>query len=233
MIFMNRDVHTVYMDSFFPSIGLYEELKQLSSQHKALDGGASLLCMKYRDKKNIFLLSTKHTDNIVETGKVDRRTNKAQKKPAVVHDYNASMNAVDQFDQNMSYYAFNKKTLKWWKQASTRLLHVGKVQCMILYNIKTGRNTTQYEFTVELIKEMTQEIPRLKTPTADPTLPVRKSGRHYPKPILPRATIEQKPIHNATAMCAPSREREREVTFKRKCMSTALKPDMSAEAVGV
>ena len=75
---------------------------ELSSQHKALDGGASLLCMKYRDKKNIFLLSTKHTDNIVETGKVDRRTNEAQKKPAVVHDYNASMNAVDQFDQNMS-----------------------------------------------------------------------------------------------------------------------------------
>ena len=51
-----------------------------------------------------------------------------------MHAYNATMNAVDQFDQNIARYNFNRKTVKWWKRALTRLLHVAKVQCMILYN---------------------------------------------------------------------------------------------------
>ena len=46
--------------------------------------------MKYIDKKDNFWLGKKHTDNIVATGKVDRRTNEAQKNRAVVDDYNVS-----------------------------------------------------------------------------------------------------------------------------------------------
>ena len=114
--------------------------RETATKHKELEKGASLLCMKYKDKKDIYLISTVHKGKIVETAKVNRKkniqTNKRErkKKSAVVHAYNATMNAVDQFDQNIARYNFNRKTVKWWKRALTRLLHVAKVQCMILYN---------------------------------------------------------------------------------------------------
>ena len=35
--------------------------------HKPLGGDASLFCMKYKDKKDIYLLSTKQSESIVDT----------------------------------------------------------------------------------------------------------------------------------------------------------------------
>ena len=85
--------HTIFMDSFFSSLKLFEELKQkgtdavgtlranrrgiplslkqarmkkgeAQSLHKTAPSekksDASLLCMKFKDKKDVFLLSTKH-----------------------------------------------------------------------------------------------------------------------------------------------------------------------------
>ena len=72
------------------------------------------------------------------------------------------MNAVDQFDHNIAYYCFNRKTVKWWKCALTNLIHVSKVQSMIVLNMgKTPEEQmTQFEFTLELVREMTAHIPR-------------------------------------------------------------------------
>ena len=160
--------HTIFMDSFFSSLKLFEELKQkgtgavgtlhanrrgipLSLKQARMKKGeaqslhetapsekksdASLLCMKFKDKKDVFLLSTKHNGEFVDTEKINKQTNQPLRKPQVVLDYNDCMNAVDQFDQNMAYYCFNWKTVKWWKRALTHLIHVSKVQSMIVFNM--------------------------------------------------------------------------------------------------
>ena len=124
--------HSVYMDSYFSSIPLYEELQEhgmddvgtlrgnrigipselkdktlkkgeTSSMMKPLGpDGSSLMCMKYCDKKKktqTFLISTRHQGNFVDIEAKNPKTGEKRKihKPAVVRDYNASMNAVDQF----------------------------------------------------------------------------------------------------------------------------------------
>ena len=63
------------------------------------------------------------------------------------------MNTTDQFDQNTAWYAFNTETLKWWKRALTYLLDVAELQSMILYDINTGKEVSQYNFKLQLIKE--------------------------------------------------------------------------------
>ena len=123
----------------------------------------------------------------VDTEKINKQTNQPLRKPQVVLDYNDCMNAVDQFDQNMAYYCFNRKTVKWWKHALTHLIHVSKVQSMIVFNMgKTPEEQmTQFEFTLELVREMTAHIPRLSDKPVDPALAVRMSGRHFPSTIPP------------------------------------------------
>ena len=36
--------------------------------------------------------------------------------PEMVHDYNAHMMGVDRMDQMMSYYSFERKSIKWWRK---------------------------------------------------------------------------------------------------------------------
>ncbi|KAK7495727.1 hypothetical protein BaRGS_00012947 [Batillaria attramentaria] len=74
----------------------------MASRHEQLDSGGTVLCVKYKDKKDLYLLSTVHEGKVVETGKTDRRTNQPVRKPDVVQHYNSNMNAVDQFDQHLS-----------------------------------------------------------------------------------------------------------------------------------
>ena len=54
--------------------------RETATKHKELEKGASLLCMKYKDKKDIYLISTVHKGNIVETAKVNRKKHTNQKE---------------------------------------------------------------------------------------------------------------------------------------------------------
>lgn len=67
------------------------------------------------------------------------------------------MNGVDVLDQHLSYYSFNRKTVKWWKRAATHLLHVAKVQALILYNKNEDVKLSQLDFTLELVARMTNK----------------------------------------------------------------------------
>ena len=71
--------------------------------------------MKYLDKKEVYLLSIAHTAENVNSGKRKKRTQKPIIKPAVVHDY---MKGVDQFDQLLMNYNFNKKKHEMMEKGS-------------------------------------------------------------------------------------------------------------------
>lgn len=60
------------------------------------------MALQWRDKKLVSLLSTVH-DAIVVEGVTARNENVV--KPAVVYDYNNTMEGVDKNDQNLSCYS--------------------------------------------------------------------------------------------------------------------------------
>ena len=177
--------HTIYMDSFFSCVALFQDLladgtsacgtvlkhrkgnpPSLKSKSLKLAKGAftvrqkgEILAMRFNDRKHCMFLSTIHTATPVRTGKKRKNRDGIEEhvvRPSLVHMYNQHMGGVDNIDQNLSYYAFNRKTMKWWKRAATHLIHIAKVQAHILYK-KTGHNVTQLSFTLQLILQLVDE----------------------------------------------------------------------------
>ena len=75
----------------------------------------------------------------------------------MIHEYNQHMNAVNHLDQHLSYYSFNRKTIKWWKRAATHLLHMAKTQAFILYNKIEEEKMTQLDFTLSVIDSLVND----------------------------------------------------------------------------
>ena len=182
--------HTLYTDSFFTSSELVTYMQDRGTSYvgtvlrhrrgnppdisskamKVAKGNTvvrqknNVVAVRYHDRKDFMLLSSKYSAEPVDTGKTARLTRDQRArgeearnmvKPKIVHEYNHNMNGVDHLDQHLSYYSFNRKTVKWWKRAATHLLHMAKIQAMILYNKYEDKKRTQSEFTLDLIVQLT------------------------------------------------------------------------------
>ncbi|GFS12713.1 LOW QUALITY PROTEIN: PiggyBac transposable element-derived protein 4 [Elysia marginata] len=89
-----------------------------------------LLALWWKDKRDVHLLTTKHTPTMQEhTSRTETKL-----KPTAVIDYTNNMSGVDLNDQLMSYMPFHRKTVKWWKKVALHLLTLCFVQAHILHN---------------------------------------------------------------------------------------------------
>ena len=120
--------HHVYMDNYYSSPDLFSECyawgtcrKNRKNLPKAVTNaklkrkgdcvfrrGGPLLCLKWREKKDVLMLSTIHEAIFVETGKVGRDGNKTE-KPEAVYYYCSRMGGVDLTDQLLNYFSFLRK----------------------------------------------------------------------------------------------------------------------------
>jgi hypothetical protein len=60
--------------------------------------------------------SIHNADFIDVHGRVDHNTEEAIHRPSCIIDYDKYMGAVDRCDQMITYPAFKRRTLKWWKK---------------------------------------------------------------------------------------------------------------------
>lgn len=129
----------------------------------AQQSSSNIVVMKWRDKRDIYLLTTKHTDETIE---IRRRTGDIIKKPLAVEDYNAGKSFIDRSDQMASYSSPLKRSIKWYRKvAFDILLSTSVVNALSLYKSVTMNNITITRFKEEIIK------PLLFKPTV-PSLPV-------------------------------------------------------------
>lgn len=66
-------------------------------------------CLKWHDKREVNMLSTYHSDDVIEKSRRSRHVGggvETIKKPRMIEDYNNNMNGVDLNDQNIKYYGF-------------------------------------------------------------------------------------------------------------------------------
>lgn len=153
----------------------------------------SMLCVKWRDKRVVHLLTTLHTNSMVDTSKRDRRTGASIKKPACVVDYTQKMRLVDKADMLISSVQCVRKSLKWYKKFFFHLLDMVILNSYYMYLIKTGKKPPLLDFSLSVIRQM---IIRFGTPThsARPgrssalANPIRLSARHFPSAVPPTAT---------------------------------------------
>lgn len=76
----------------------------------------NILAVFWPDKRDVTLLSTIHSTNVVLSQNVNLHTRDQIMKPECVIDYNVNMRLVDKSDAMISSVEFARKTLKWYKK---------------------------------------------------------------------------------------------------------------------
>jgi len=148
--------HELYVDRYYTSVALFCDLWEQrtvavgtcmmnrrglphSFLRQGLDRGQVLACrkgplmaLKWRDQRDVLMLSTKHTPAMQTVSVKSTRGHRVSKiKPVSVQEYNNYMSGVDKSDQMLQYYCFNRKTVKWWKKVMLHFINLAIVNAMV------------------------------------------------------------------------------------------------------
>ena len=115
-----------------------------------------LLCLKWREKKDVTMLSTIHEAVLVETGKVDRNGDKIE-KPEAVYYYCGRMGGVDLSDQLLNYYSFLRKSSKWSRKLLIHLFNLVLLNAYILNKHYGCQKMTHDEYRDKIVKYLLEE----------------------------------------------------------------------------
>lgn len=173
--------HHVYMDNYYTSPELFEELHgretfacgTVRGNRKnlpiAVTGpkfktvgdcvfrrNRALLCFKWHEKKDVTMLTTIHEAIMVETGKLNRLGEKIE-KPEAVYYYCQRMGGVDLNDQLLNYYSFLRKTLKWSKKLLIHLFNMVILNAHILNKHYGSEKLTHDDYRDKLVKYLLHE----------------------------------------------------------------------------
>lgn len=114
--------------------------KLLAGQIVGKENSNGIVVAKWRDKRDVTMLSTCHNLNMVDTGKKNRK-NEAVVKPIIIIDYNTGKAGIDLSDQLSSYSSPVRKSIRWYHKVATEIiLGTSVVNAFIIYNTKTPQN---------------------------------------------------------------------------------------------
>ena len=183
-----------------------------------------MLALKWRQKKNpVYMLSTIH-EATEQDVKLDFTKKYVVTKPTVVIDYTNKMLGVDLNDQMLSYYCFNRRTVKWWRKMVIHLFNMILTNSYVLHkkfhtaNNNSSEVLTHAQFLNKIVHYLVTE--GLKTCSQKPNAPnnpigdkaimgeVRLIGRHFPSFIQDK---EPKRRKNPSRMCHVCLEVAKEV----------------------
>jgi hypothetical protein len=202
--------YCIHMDNFFSSPQLYKKLcenhtdavgtlrsnrqgvpKQLV-QTKLKQGelksfySDKIMVMKWKDKKDVYMISTTHDHSTKITGGEHAR----KAKPVVCCDYNDSMGGVDLSDAFLSCYPTARKRLKkYYMKQFRHILDMACLNAHILFKMNGGTLTT-LAFLIRLVDELIEKyhVPieaKCKGRPSHGDTPVRLTGRHFLAPLPP------------------------------------------------
>jgi hypothetical protein len=202
--------HTVWLDNFYNSPALARLLKDkgtdcvgtLKINRKAVpkkvkdaklnrgeiiaQHSGPVTVMKWRDKRNVVMISTYHDAEMQSVTKRGKET----KKPVCVIHYNKWMGGIDLKDQLLQTYLVERKRLhKWYMKLFRRLLNATVLNAMIIYRHNTGQQIDQLAFRVNLVEALfhqfadtERKVPGRKA--GDNTIP-RLRERHFIHKVPP------------------------------------------------
>ncbi|XP_023225339.1 piggyBac transposable element-derived protein 4-like [Centruroides sculpturatus] len=111
-----------------------------------------IVVAKWKDKRDVLMLSTKHATEITSIGKKNYKQEEIF-KPKIVQDYNIGKTGIDLSDQYSSYSSAVRKSVKWYRKVAMELIFgTTVVNAHIIYNKIADKKvsiTTFREFLVE------------------------------------------------------------------------------------
>ena len=205
--------HHLYVDNWYTSEKLFRHLEQngtaacgtamgyrlkvpKSLKTEPLEKGEhvfrrneNLLIVRYRDKKEIYFLSTIHE---VKIERVPRRGRDeiAPSKLSLVNDYNKNMGGVDHNDALTSSYSSIRKTLKWTLKV---VIHFIEKTVSNSYLLHDKVNPGQLRFMHYKLDVIEKTINRAKNAAAaSQEYHVPTTGRHFLE-LIPSTTKKSNP----------------------------------------
>ena len=115
-----------------------------------------------------------------ETGKKDRNGIEVM-KPAMIRSYNMFMGGVDRVDQQLHGLRTIRKTYKWYKKLTMRIISQAALNAHKVFQHRTGNNQVDFlHFLHDLIAMLVTLNPVIENDVPlDPTIQ-RLTGRHFP-----------------------------------------------------
>ncbi len=149
-----------------------------------------IMVLKWKDKKDVTMLSTIHDNTIVD---VVSRRGAANKKPKVIQDYNTHMGGVDLSDNLLSNYSTARNRMKkYYKKMFRHLLDISVLNAFIIYK-KGGGQKTRLNFIIMLGENLISTYrPNVQKASSSGgrsnrliEKPSRLIGRHFPENCPP------------------------------------------------
>lgn len=132
-----------------PKKVIEKKLKKGEMTAKENEDGVTIL--KWKDKRDVLMLSTKHTDEMVTITK----NGKEVLKPKMVIDYNKGKTSIDISDQFSSYASALRKTIKWYKKVAIEIiLGTAIVNSYFCYQNVTGNSISITKFRESVVKSL-------------------------------------------------------------------------------
>ncbi|CAN2388364.1 Transposase IS4, partial [Pristimantis euphronides] len=165
----------LYLDNFYTSVPLFQCLasrstvacgtarkcqrslpKPLVSQLLRRGDSAALcsgnvLCVKYKDKRDVLVLTSIHGHSSAPFPVRGSRTETL--KPTCILDYNRYMGGVDLADQVLQPYNAMRKKKAWYKKLSVHLVQMSMYNAYVLYQ-GAGHTVRFLEFQEQVLKAL-------------------------------------------------------------------------------
>lgn len=192
--------HVVYIDNWYSSPQLAQFLhdrntgmcgtvksnrKGMPTLNSKLEKGEvqavhnlSWLVIKWKDKKDVYMITTVHELKFCATGKKHYLTKENIIKPICVIDYNKNMGGIDNIDRQLSITESIRKSLKWYRKLFFHLLDLALINAHALYNIENEQLFFP-SFRLEVVRALLKLAPN--TSIHLELQPSRLLGRHFPK----------------------------------------------------
>lgn len=117
----------------------------------SLRSNTNVMVMKWRDKRELLMCSTKTTNMMID---IEKRC-KVKTKPITVLEYNQGKSSIDLSDQKASYSNPLRRSLKWYRKVFIDIiLNIGVVNSSHLYNSVTKKKTSITYFRTSLVESL-------------------------------------------------------------------------------
>lgn len=125
--------------------------KLLKNEVVAAESDTGVVVLKWKDKRDVLVLSTKHTDKQV----IVRQKGGDVQKPEIIANYNKCKAFIDLSDQMKSYGTSLRRGVKWYRKLAIELLAgTAVVNAYILYQEVANEKISITNFKEMLIEEM-------------------------------------------------------------------------------
>lgn len=164
--------------------------KKLQTGEKEAKATNTLLAVKWKDRREVTILTTKHKDEMVTLSKKDRKTNQFRKKPSSIVEYNEKMGAIDRSDMMLSNVECMRKSIKWYRKLFFHTVDLCLLNAHALYLTRTGKKISLSKFQLEIVRQLLarfhtpNSLQKKGRPSAGLT-PLRLTERHFPSLVPP------------------------------------------------